>query len=295
MENLDITKFDPTVEELKRLVSVSKKIQKVDIEDKTQIEAVKKSRIELKTARVSITKKGKELREEALTFQRAVIAKEKELIGIIEPEELRLKSIEEEATELQARKLRLEELPFRKEELAKIGDNITVTDDELLAMDTEQFFAYRNERTVNKNEADRLALEEKERKIKEEEERQQRERETQEREKKARAEAQAEAERQLKLAKEEAELRIQQEKEEAERRVVAERERMEREQREKEEREAKEKAEAERLAKEEQDKLEKQKKYQAWLKENNYNETTDKIINGESDITLYRTVSVFKK
>lgn len=295
METLDIEKFDPTVEELNRLVAVSSAIKSIDIEDKAQLEVVKKSRIELKTARVAITKKGKELREEALNFQRAVIAKEKELIAIIEPEEDRLQSIENEAKELQARKLRLDEMPFRKEELARIGDSVEVTDEELLSMDTEQFFAYRNERITAKHEADRLALEAKAQAIKDEEERQQRERETQERERKAREEAQAEAERQLVLAKEEAELRVQQEKAEAERRVIAERERIEREQKEKAEREAAEKAEAERIAQEAQQKLEKQKKYQAWLKANNYDENTDKIINTEKEITLYRLVSSFTK
>ena len=295
MDTLNIAKFDPTVEELNRLVNKSKKIQTIDLEDKSQLETVKKSRIELKTARVAITKKGKELREEALVFQRAVISKEKELIAIIEPEEERLQIIEAEAKELQARKLRLEELPFRREELARIGDSVEVSDDELLGMDTEQFFAYRNQRISTKNEADRLALETKAQAIKDEEERQQRERETQERERKAREEAQAEAERKLALAKEEAELRVQQEKAEAERRVIAERERMEREQQEKAEREAAAKAEAERTAKEAQDKLEKQSKYQAWLKANNYVESTDKIFNAENEITLYRLVSSFKK
>jgi len=255
METLDIEKFDPTVGELNRLVSISKQIVEIDIENKQQIETVKKARIDLKNARVAITKKGKELREEALRFQRAFITKQKELIEIIEPEEERLQAIETEAKEKEAKKIRLEEMPYRLEELSKIKDNVVISNEELLNMDNEQFFAYRNQRISAKNEADRLALEEKERKIKEEEERQQRERETQEREKKAREEAQAEAERQLEITKKE----------------------------------------AERQKKEEQEKLEKQKKYQTWLEKNEYNESTDKIINSESEIILYRKVSTFKK
>jgi hypothetical protein len=295
METLDIQKFDPTVEELNKLVANSKKVVVTDIDDRGQLETVKKTRIELKSTRVAITKKGKELREEALAFQKAVIAKEKELVAIIEPEEDRLQAIETEVKEKQLKRERELLLPSRKEELAKIGDGIEVSDEELLEMNTDQFTAYKNQRIADKNDADRQALEAEQARIQAEKDAMEREKEAREREAQARKDAEAEAERRLEAERKAHELRIAQEKEEAEKRVIAERERMEREQKEKEELEAKEKAEAERLAKEEQDKLEKQKKYQAWLKANNYDEKTDKIINGESEITLYRTVSTFKK
>lgn len=287
---LNIEKFDPTVEQLNELVVVSKKVTNL-----SPIEEVKKARIQLKTARVAITKKGKELRDDAIKFQKAVIAKEKELVAIIEPEEERLSEIEEVVKQAKLREERIALLPTRYEQLNAIGDTVTVTDDELLEMDTDTFSAYRNQRISDKNEADRLAIEAKEREIKEKEEALAREKEMQEREKKAREEAQLEAERKLKLAKEEAELKAIRDKEEADRRVIEERQKVEREQKEKEEREAKAKEEAERLAKEEQEKLEKQKRYKKWLEENNYNEETDKIFNSEKEVTLYRFVSEFKK
>jgi hypothetical protein len=44
----------------------------------------------LRTARVNITKAGKEARDDATAFSKAVIAEEKRLIGIVEPEETRI-------------------------------------------------------------------------------------------------------------------------------------------------------------------------------------------------------------
>jgi hypothetical protein len=291
---MEIIKFDPTIEELNKLVTVSKKIKVTDINDKKQIEVVRENRIILKTARVAITKRGKELREEALAFQRNIISQEKELIAIIEPEEERLSAIEEEVKQKQLIEERKALLPTRREQLDAIGDGMTVTDDVLLDMDTETFSAYKNERVAQKNESDRLAIETEKRKVQEEAERQQREKETQEREKRAREEAQAEAERKLALAKEEAEMRIQREKEEAERRVIAERERIEREQKEKEARELQEKAEAAARAKAEQEVLEKKKKYQAWLTKNDYSESTHYLRNEGGVVTLYKIISTFK-
>jgi len=291
---LNIEKFDPTTEELQKMVKASQKIVVTDINDKAQIEVVRKARIELKTARVAITKRGKEMREEALAFQKAVIAREKELVALIEPEEIRLESIEEEVKAKKIREERIALLPSRHEQLNAIKDGVTVTDEELLAMDTEAFSAYKNERVAQKNEVERIAMEAERRAIEEEKLRIEREKETQAREKKAREEAQAEAERQLKLAKEEAELRVQREKEEAERRVIAERERMEREQKEKEARETQAKAESEAKLKAEQEALDKKKKYQAWLTKNEYDEKTHYLRNENGVVTLYKIISTFK-
>ena len=291
---LNIEKFDPTTDELNKMVMASKRIVVTDINDKAQIEVVRKARIELKGARVAITKRGKEMREEAITFQKAVIAKEKELVAIIEPEELRLEAIEEEVKEKKLKEERVALLPVRHEQLEKIGDGLLCDDEALLAMDTEQFSAYLNMRVAAKNEADRLVLEEEKRKVQEEVLRQEREKDAQEREKKAREEAQLEAERQLKLAKDESDLRVQREKEEGERKVREEKERAEREVKENTEREAKEKAEKEALAKVEQEKLEAKKKYQAWLKKNEYDETTHYLRNENGVITLYKIVATYK-
>lgn len=295
---LNIEKFDPTVEQLTKMVAVSKKIVDVDTNDKEQLEVVRKTRIELKTARVAITKKGKEMREEALAFQKAVIAKEKELVAIIEPEESRLEAIEEEVEERKLREMRVALLPERRAKLASIDESINPEDEFLLAMDSMQFAEYVNDCVATKNENARLEIEREQARIRAEQDAIEREKEAQAREKKAREEAQEEAERKLKLAQEEAELRVQREKEETERRVKEERERIEREAKEKAEREKKEKEEADAKVKAEQEALEKKKKYQTWLADNGYSEDKKHeyhFTDNGGEIKMYKLVSVFKK
>jgi hypothetical protein len=175
---LNIEKFNPTVSQLQEIAKMSKSV------DVTDLKAVKEVRIKLKTARVEITKQGKAMRDDANAFAKLVISKEKELVAIIEPEEERLEAIEEEAKEKKMREERVALLPVRREQLEAIGDDIIITNDELLEMDTETFSAYKNDRIAQKNEADRLALEAEKRKVQEEADRQQREKETRESEEK---------------------------------------------------------------------------------------------------------------
>jgi hypothetical protein len=158
MEELNLEKFNPTVAELTRLVEITKTIKEVDINDKNQLKIVHDNRIVLRDARNTIAKTGKALRENALTFQKAVITKEKELIAIIEPEEDRLKAIEEEAEAKKQRALRLAILPQRLEKLESIKDGIPFSEEDILAMDDEEFTSYFNKRQSDKNEADRLAI-----------------------------------------------------------------------------------------------------------------------------------------
>ena len=54
------------------------------------------ARVALMRARVEITKTGKAARDDATAFSKAVIAEEKRLVGIIEPEESRLSAIQTE-------------------------------------------------------------------------------------------------------------------------------------------------------------------------------------------------------
>lgn len=53
------------------------------------------ARMRLKNARVAIEKAGKGAREDANAFQKQVIAKERELVAILEPEEKRLQELQE--------------------------------------------------------------------------------------------------------------------------------------------------------------------------------------------------------
>lgn len=149
MNITELDKFNPTVAELTLMVEKTKGLT-IDIQDKGQLSIVHTSRIELKNARVKIEKAGKALREEAIAYQKAVIAKEKELVGIIEPEEDRLAAIEEEAEKFAIRKERLEKLPTRKERLLAIPYSHHLepqSDEVLLDMDANAFEAYLNSRT----------------------------------------------------------------------------------------------------------------------------------------------------
>lgn len=122
----EIIKFDPSVEELNKIVAVTSKITAPDLSDDTQVALVHDTRISLRDARVKIEKAGKQYRADALAYQKKVIAREKELIAIIEPEEIRLKALEEEATRLRERAAREALLPMRREQLVPFGKKCDV-------------------------------------------------------------------------------------------------------------------------------------------------------------------------
>lgn len=236
---LELEQFNPTVAELQGKVEMSKRLSLPDLTDVEQLKVVKSNRIYWRDTRNAITRKGKELREGALSFQKAVIAKEKELIAIFEPEELRLKELEDRAFEYAEIEKRKELLPIRRERLAKLF--YTGSDEDILKMDDKEFEAKYNELVASKNEAERIVLEERERAVREAEEKITRENEMRAREEKAR--------------QDERDLATQREND-----------RIAREEREKKDVQARELAEKERLAKE--------VKYQEFLKENGYTEET---------------------
>jgi len=207
MENLNIEQFNPKVAELQTLAG---KAQAVNI---TDLVAVKEVRLELKNARVEITKTGKAMRDDANAFSKAVIAKEKELIALIEPEEEKLKeaeAAEKQRVEQEERKVLL---PERKERLDSIGDDREALDANLLEMDGAAFEAYYNGRLAAKNEADRAEIARKQAEIEEKEQSLAREAETKEREETARKEGEKKAKQD---AKEKEAKRVEDEKKQAE-------------------------------------------------------------------------------
>lgn len=155
MEVKDLALFDPNVEALTALVAESAGIVTVDLADPTQLEVVKTARIKLRDARVLIEKTGKGYRQDAIEYQRAVIAKEDSLIAIIEPEEKRLKAFEEQAKREKEDAIRREQLPARMERLTTNG--LTMTEADVLALDSVEFETKFNELVAEKN---RLAGEE---------------------------------------------------------------------------------------------------------------------------------------
>jgi hypothetical protein len=156
---MDIVKFDPSVEELNKIVAATSAITATDLSDDTQLALVHDTRISLRDARVKIEKTGKALRADALKFQKDVIQREKELIGIIEPEESRLGLLEEAANTQKERAARAALLPMRREALATIGIDTAAADEyRLLDLDNDEFIALLNDLTAKKNEADRLEI-----------------------------------------------------------------------------------------------------------------------------------------
>jgi hypothetical protein len=272
---LSIEKFSPTKAELTKLADESKSLELPDLFDQVQLRKIKDARLNIRDARVAITKTGKALREDALKFQKAVIAKEKELVAIIEPEENRLGDLEDQAEKALERKARTELLPHRNERLAAVGDDVQISDEGLLDMDGPAFEGYCNLRVANKNESDRLFIEEEKRAIEEEKSKLEREKEMHDREEKARQEERERLEREQK------------EKEE----------RQERERKEAEEHAQRQKEQQEQKAKEEQARLEREERYQTFLKGHGYTQETKDtfhIERSESEVRLYKLTGVLK-
>lgn len=285
--DMSLDKFDPTVADLTALAEVAKTISITDFESKAQIEAVRQNRIVLKNARVAVEKRGKELREDANAFASAVIAKQKELIAIISPEEERLKKLEDEAETHVLRQERLRKLPERRQRLQDALVGAELFDEAVLGMDDVTFEATFS-RLVNERAAVENARKEEELRIK-----------------------------QAELDAKEREIR---EKEESERRererlIELERARMEGEERAKVEQAKKEQFEAERRRKEEAEvkdrlireeaehkaaaaKLEKSKKYKAFLEVHGFTDATRgdfKVEETATGYVLYKRLGEFLK
>lgn len=115
---------------------------------------------ECSKARIETVKLCKKSREEAIAVQKAWVAKEKEIVGKIEPVETHLKQevtkYEEAVEKEKVKAYRLIQLPGRKQQLTQFGAAIP-TDEVLLGMDDVAFMTYvNNERTriLNKKEAE---------------------------------------------------------------------------------------------------------------------------------------------
>lgn len=284
MENLNIEQFNPTVIELTKMAEEYKNLSIVNVEDREGYNRVHEARMKLVRTRIDITKKGKELREDANKFSKAVIAREKELVGLIEPVEKELERKQEEIDNEKERIKRVTLIPERIQKLLEIGES--VPEKELLDMSIDDFSKFYNDRKeayllrkeeeqkaeqakialeIARKEAEILAernrIEEEKRKIEEEKNREFQEKERQ---------------LQLEIARKEAE----------ERGKRLEAERIEREKNEKEEKEIKERAE-----------IEKKEKYQAFLEYHGANsENFDECfytVRKNNQIILYKRLGSF--
>ncbi len=287
MDTLNLENFDPTKAELQKIADECKQITITDFEDKKQIGIVCEKRELLQRTRIQIQKKGKALREDALRYQKAVIAKEKELIEIIEPEEERLEQLEEQAEKYAILQERIRKLPERRARLAQELVGYDLKDEDINAMDDVIF-----ESTLNTLVSQRIAAEN----AKKEAELNAKQAEIEAKEKQLK-------DKELAMQREEQakKLAAQQEKE---RQDAIEQARLDGERKAREEQALKEAAEKARTArkaeeaKKEAEKLEKTKKFKAFLESNGCTEATRgdfKIIESENSLILYKRVAEFNK
>lgn len=275
LKQTTVIEFDYNIETLEKFKAEYSTLDRKDI-DKVQ-GAVK----ELVKMRGAIQKKGKTYRDDANAFNKMVLSKEKEYVGIIEPLELELKDVlakEEERKVIEARK---DLLPMKKQQLSVL--RITQpTDEEILAMNEEEWVAFYNLKF-----SEHTGVIERE-KIAEEEQKLRAEREAQIK-KEAEERAEKQREELIKKAEEDKIKAVEEAKKEAEQKAL--KEKQAREDEERERKEAEDKAKQEEI--ERSKKLEADQKYQNFLKENNYNSETDIIVNKDG-IKIYRLVALYK-
>lgn len=272
-------KFDPQVFDpnKEQLLAIKNEVANITADPtkitKEELELVNTTKNKLVKARTRISEIGKEMRTDALVFQKEVIAYENSLIEIIEPEELRLKAIEKGAKEYAIREERKKILPEYIQQLASIGDGILDLEEYLLTLDPTQFQSYYNTRLGTHLEKQKA---EQEAKIREEKYKIEKERDELEQEQRHLEELKVVEKR----ARELAELKAKTDAENLERKI-------------KQETEAKVKAEQDAKIMEEQTlKVTTQKAaYQKFLTNNAYNAETDIVQHDGKISTLYRVVA----
>ncbi|MCK4500904.1 hypothetical protein KAU11_10420 [Candidatus Babeliales bacterium] len=142
-ENTPI-EFDYQKEGLAEMVAKSKETQLTDRNDPKQVEKIEEFWKPLQQARITITKQGKDMRSGATAFGKAVLTREKELLGVMVNEEDRLKNLIDSVKEHKDREMRKKFLPERRAQVEKIGETANkITDEEILDMDDKTWDAYR--------------------------------------------------------------------------------------------------------------------------------------------------------
>jgi colicin import membrane protein len=123
--------FDETKAELTSLAKQSERI--TQITNKAGRDECHSSLMVLKGRRVDIEKRGKEARDDANKFAKAVIAKEKELIGFIAPEEERLQLLRDQwdtaaevarLEKLEAERLRVEAIQQKIQQIRDVPGSL---------------------------------------------------------------------------------------------------------------------------------------------------------------------------
>jgi len=306
--NTELDLFHPKKAELKKMASDFDGLKIAWIEDKKWLDVVHKAEMELKKARVSITKICKDYTSQFDQKKKDAWEIRDEFLGIITPIEDQLKSeklrIENEKKEIeeennrkrtaliQSRVNELSQYNYTYVGLTSLYD-LSNDDYKILLDDRKEIFDWIEVRRLanekieaDKIEADRLKKEEDQRKIDEDQ-------------RKIAADQKKIAEDQRKIAADQKEVedhrkKIADDKLRKEERDAEDRRTKETEARVKRETEARiRKEELEKIGKEKKDQelLEKKKKYQKFLSDNEWK--YDKIITWERTVTLYKVVSKF--
>ena len=230
---------------------------------------------EMQQKRKYVTEYFEDARKEFNRMSKGIIQVQNAFLAEFTPEEDRLIALDKAEKERLVKEARLEALPAKVERLRVAG--VEMFDEDILALDDATFELHFAELVRAKAETDRLVAEAKlaeERAVFEAEKAELARKQAEaDRIEAARVEERERAAKELQLAKETAE---REKKEVEDRRIAEEADRIAREQAEKEAQEADE-------------------KYQAFLKENNYNPETDQIQHISTGGTrLYRFVAEFK-
>jgi len=251
--------------------------------DLSNIEEVSTKVKELVKIRRAIEAQGKSFRDEANAYNKRVLDEEKEYKLIIEPIELEYKDLLEKEEQKKVIEARKELLPMKKKQLQSLTKIVMTDDETILAMNDEQWVAYYSSQfQIN------------EERIQYQEMRIRQEKERIEREAEIRAEMEVKAQQDKILAEiqaqEDQKRAVEAEKAKAEELLNQEKERADKAKND-EIQAIKDLADKE-IA--EKAKLESNKKYQDFLSNNNYNESTDIIEKNESEVKVYRLVATYK-
>lgn len=114
----ELKKFNVTDSAIHELREKFMPLSISSIADKEGAKKVREARLVVKNERVKVEKMGKELRADAIKFQKAVIAEEKRIVSLLEPIETHLEQ-EEARIEEEKEQLRLEAERLKKERIQK--------------------------------------------------------------------------------------------------------------------------------------------------------------------------------
>jgi hypothetical protein len=223
--------------------------------DRTSKEGVEEGIKVLVKARGIIQKQGKGYRDYHTAFNKQVLTSEKEFVSIIEPLEIELKDILLEMKNKEVMEARKELLQMKKDQLDLLPAIEKPSDEFILSLDDVAWVEYYNEKMVE----NKASIEKQAQDIRDAETAAENLKQATE---KARLEGIAEAEQNIeKEKKAEIDAGIKKINDEEKRK----------------------------------EELEADTKYQEWLKDNNFNTDTDRTIEKDGVVKIYRLVAEFKK